>query len=144
MAHARQQIREAVYTLLNAWGVWDVYETRIYPVEITDKVAICIYTLNETVTESTLNNDQLRSLQMAVEIKAKALASVDDDLDEAAGAVEQILAADDTFSGLAKRSDLVETEVDYFDELEKRAAVMRLIYDVQYRVNKSNPNVIVT
>lgn len=143
MPHARQQIREAVGTLLTGLVTTgpNVFESRVYP---HDKLpAIAIYTLNEAVEATTQEGNQTRRLVLLVEGRAKVNSDVDDTLDDIAAEVETALLADQDLGGLIKILELSETEIELMDDLEKPAGIIRPLFNVIYRANESDPSTLI-
>lgn len=143
MAHARQTIRESVATLLTGLSTTgsNVYTNRVYPFDTLPCVAI--YTGSESVNETTLDGKQTRSLSLIVEARAKVAADLDDTLDTIAAEVETALAANQTLSGSVKYLDLSDLEVELFDDLDKPAGVLRLAFNVLYRVDETDPTTLI-
>ncbi len=143
MAHARKQIRESVGVLLTGLTTTGttVYESRVYPVETLP--ALSIYTLSETVLETTMSGNQTRLLTLIVEGRAKATSALDDTLDLIAEEVEVALLADQDLSGTIKMLELSETEIELTDDLEKPAGIIRLMFNVTYRVAETAPGTLI-
>ena len=143
MAHARQQIREAIAALVTGLATTGatVYQSRVYPIETMPSLSI--YTLSERVDETTMDGDQTRTVDLIIEGRAKVSVDLDDTLDTIAAEVETALFADQYLGGTIKSLDLIDTEIEMFDDLEKPAGVMRLAFSVMYRVNQAAPSVLI-
>ena len=143
MPRARQTIRGKVETLLTGLTTTgaNVYANRVYPHDTLP--CISIYTLSESVLETTLNGAQTRLLNLIVEGRAKVNDTLDDTLDTIALEIETALLADQELTGSAKILELSETEIEIFDDLEKPAGVMRLLFSIHYRVNETDPGTII-
>lgn len=143
MPHARQQIRESVETLLTGLTTTgtNVYSSRVYPMETFPCLAI--YTLDESVTDITMEGFQTRRLNLVVEGRVKATSDLDDTLDDISAEVETALIADQDLSGTIKILELSETEIELADDLEKPAGIVRLFFNVIYRVNENDPTTLI-
>ena len=143
MKHARTQIRNAVTTLLkgNTTAGNNVYEARVYPLNDPKLPALLIYTKQETVGEQSMSRPrtQQRELFITVEAYVKARGNVDEDTDNLAMEIEQLIAADPTLGGLVKDTALDTTETQFSDDGEKPVAVAILTFSVLYTVKEHEP-----
>lgn len=143
MKHARTQIRNAVTTLLkdNTTAGNNVYEARVYPLNDPKLPALLIYTKQETVGEQSMSRPrtQQRELFVTVEAYVKARGNVDEDTDNLAMEIEQLIAADPTLGGLVKDTALDTTETQFSDDGEKPVAVVILTFSVLYTVKEHEP-----
>ncbi len=143
MKHARTQIRNAVTTLLkgNTTAGNNVYEARVYPLNDPKLPALLIYTKQETVGEQSMSRPrtQQRELFVTVEAYVKARGNVDEDTDNLAMEIEQLIAADPTLGGLVKDTALDTTETQFSDDGEKPVAVAILTFSVLYTVKEHEP-----
>lgn len=143
MKHARTQIRNAVTTLLkgNTTAGNNVYEARVYPLNDPKLPALLIYTKQETVGEQSMSRPrtQQRELFVTVEAYVKARGNVDEDTDNLAMEIEQMIAADPTLGGLVKDTALDTTETQFSDDGEKPVAVAILTFSVLYTVKEHEP-----
>ncbi len=144
MAHARETIRTLIKTRLTSLSTTgaNVYSMRVYPVETLP--CLSIYINNESVESITLNGDQYRVIDLTVEGRAKATSELDNTLDDIAAEVETALFTDETLSGNVKSIEYVATEIELNDELEQPAGIIRLSFNVFYRVNKTTPTTIIS
>ena len=143
MKHARTQIRNAVTTLLkgNTTAGNNVYEARVYPLNDPKLPALLVYTKQETVGEQSMSRPrtQQRELFVTVEAYVKARGNVDEDTDNLAMEIEQLIAADPTLGGLVKDTALDTTETQFSDDGEKPVAVAILTFSVLYTVKEHEP-----
>ena len=136
MSHVRQQIRDAVQTLLtNAVTDVDdrVYINRVYNIASTKLPLITVSAGSETssvVTMSTLTVD--RSLEILVDVYADATSLLDDTIDGLCSQVEQLMGADQTLGGLTKECILISTNLNLSGDAETPIGVARLNYRVKY------------
>lgn len=143
MKHARTQIRNAVTTLLkgNTTAGNNVYEARVYPINDPKLPALLIYTKQETVGEQSMSRPrtQQRELFVTVEAYVKARGNVDEDTDNLAMEIEQLIAADPSLGGLVKDTALDTTETQFSDDGERPIAVAILTFSVLYTVKEHEP-----
>lgn len=140
--HVRQQIREAIAALLTVKGLTNVSTERVYSYSTSKVPAHSVYTSRNPEQAQPAENvlgKQARLLAVVIESRAKAAADVDDTLDDYAVAIEEAMAADATLGGLCVDSELAGTEIEILGESEKLVGVMRMTYDVLYRVNRLDP-----
>lgn len=143
MAHVRQQIREAVATMLdNIVGATadTVYQSRT--TEISESVMPClvVYSKREQseIDSMTPPRGCYRELNVVVEGYAKATTNMDDTLDTIAEEVEQAIASDITLGGLCRDISIIETDINYDGKADKPAGVVRMTFRAQYRVLENN------
>ena len=148
MAHVRQQIRVrlAATTLLGLTTTASrVHANRPEvgrPLETLP--ALIVYTRSEEVdpeleTFDGTTHKEARRLSLVVEGYAAATDDVDNTLDTIAVEVESAMAGDETINSLAEASWLRETEVEFDAEAESPHGLVRLIYEVLYRVDPTDP-----
>ena len=144
MAHARKNIRDAAAQLLAGLSQTGarVYPSRYYPVDEASLPAICIYTISEESDADSMGPRNLvRRLQLAVEIVARAVDTLDDTLDEIAAEVEAAIGANPTLNGSAKDCILGGTRIGLSspsDPAAKPTGSAVLSYLVTYRTLAAN------
>lgn len=136
MAHVRQQIRERIASVLttNVTLVSSrVYQSRVYPLTEAQLPAVTVYTGAETSGLQTIGTKTLmRTVNINVDVYAKATADLDDDLDAIAVQIEEAIAGDFTVNGLAKDAVLISTDIDFSGETEQPIGMARLTFAVRY------------
>lgn len=140
MSHARQQIREAVGTALSAIPTVTVFESRqTEKYDDNDLPAITVSTLADEIDldQNSINElTQHRIISVTVECRAKQTTGIDDELDDLAVSVEDILGANETLGGLIDYFTLTGTELEIDDgSLERPVGLATLTYRGLYRVN---------
>ena len=149
MPHGREQIRDAIVTLvtgLTTTGA-NVFQSRIYPLaESTDLPGLCVYTFNEEIDEEKGKIEKLdfRYLTVKVDGYAKLIAGLDDTLDDIAQEVEVAVLADQRLGGLSTLIDLLETEIEVKTESEKPVGVVSMSFKVGYLTATGTPQTIIT
>jgi hypothetical protein len=122
----------------------NVYEARIYPINDPKLPALLIYTKQETVGQQSMSRPrtQQRELFVTVEAYVKARGNVDEDTDELAMEIEQMIAADPSLGGLVKDTSLDTTETQFSDDGERPIAVAILTFSVLYTVKEHEPHIL--
>ncbi len=143
MSHGRQQIRDAMVVILTglATTAGRVYPSRVYPYGAADLPGLAIFSGQEVVNPegSSAGVIHTRVASMVVEGRAKAAASVDDTLDTIAAEVEAALFADRTLGGKALELKYAGAVMELDSETESIVGVIRLTFDVYYRVDPQDP-----
>ena len=142
MAHVRKQIRDAIVTAVTGLTTTgsNVFRSRIYPLEQSDLPGLCVFTRSEAVEFDTLTMSRSinRALDVQIEAYVSATANYDNTLDQIAVEVEEALAADVTFGGLSKDSQVTAFEADFSGDGEQPIAVGRFTVTVQYRTAEND------
>lgn len=143
MIHARSQIRNAVTTLLknNSSVGNNVFESRVYPLSKPKLPAVLVYTKNESVGDKSISypRTQNRELSLTIEVYVKSSNNIDEEADNLALEIEQILSNNINLSGLVKDLSLSSTEIQYSDEGEKPIGILVMNYNILYCVKENNP-----
>ena len=115
--HVRKQLREAVATLvtsLTTTGV-NVFQSRSYPLQITELPCLIVTTDGDQVDNITMNHpaQQQRETRVRIDAYARATASLDDTLDLICKEVEIAIAGASTtlVKGLMYNGCQVDIEV---------------------------------
>lgn len=146
MAHAREQIREAVVTQLTGLSTTGsrAYKSRVYPRNALP--CLTVYTLSESVNQdnAVLGLDQFRDLMLAVHIHARSVEDVDDSVDTISAEVEAALHDDTTLGGLTHWLEYESIEIEVADGAERPTASAIMTFRVQYRVDATDPETIIS
>lgn len=144
MAHARQQIREAVANLVTGLASTgtNVFQNRVYPLEETNLPCILIGSSEEVVTEHYDATYQLRELTVTVTGVVKAGADVDDALDDISEQVEIALYGDRQLSGLAKFGGLQESIIEIMGDAELPTGQVEMSFMYLYNTDGQAPGVL--
>lgn len=147
MSHVRQQIREAVITELKKIAA---FGNRVYGYRGTiQKTApyVIVRTGEEeiVVEEGTFGSDGhptlMREVQLAIEVRTKAAADLDDTMDGYAVSIEEKMAGT-ALNSLAKYvlpgSMRIETNEDN-ERIEQDAALLTMTFPVRYRTKEGSP-----
>lgn len=146
--HLRRQIREAVATLLTNLTTTGtrVFQSRVVVLKDAQLPALLINTNEEQVTQQTIHDNPLLERQLSIEVigKAKAVADVDDTLDQIAKEVEIAINASqtaNTLNGLVKGIILDSIDVTISGETEKKVGEIRMGFTAIYFNQAATPDV---
>lgn len=135
MSHVRQQIREAVATVLTGLTTSGarVFQSRLRVLSDADLPCLLINTDDESIDTPAISHAamQERELQLLVRAVAKNGASVDDLLDTMLAEVETAMTGQ-TLGGIAKGLVLEKISIEMNDELEKPIGIASATYRVTY------------
>ena len=135
--HARQQIRDAVKTLLigNTAAGQSVFENRTSTLTPIELPAIVIASEKETsVPRDNINSQYIRHLTLLIEIRVQATAdsAADDALDNLAQQVESLIQMSGNAAGPAYSMLLTDTAVQFSAEGDSYTGHLTLTYDCTY------------
>lgn len=146
--HVRQQVREAVSTLLTGLTTTEsrVYQSRITPLQANELPALLVATNGETLEALSVTNNPLleRSLTITVTAVAKAVSNLDDTLDAMIKEVEQAINASataNTLNGLVKEISLKELEIEMNAEAEMPIGQATMTFIASYYTQAATPDV---
>ncbi len=145
MTHLRKQIRDAAETLLTGLVTTgsEVHQGQVYTVQTFP--ALLIYIKDEASEieakkgPPTIGRVATLIIEGCAQTAVSAPGALPNTLDQIALEVEVAMSADVTFGGLARRSSLQQTEIEFFPEGEKQDGRIRLTYSVQYRAAENDP-----
>ncbi len=145
MAHARQQIREAVATLVTGLTTTgsNVYQSRVYPVQDSNLPCLMVSTLQDEVMEHYDGTKQVRELVVTISGHVKASTDMDDTLDDIAEQVESALYGDQELSGLAKFGGLMSANIELSGEAESPVGVVEMEFKYIYSINGTTPGTLI-
>lgn len=144
--HLRRQIREAIATAVTGLATTGsrVFQSRVYPLEDGDLPALRVTTLGETVDSLSLGAPRIqeRRLRVTVEIVARAVADVDDTLDQSAKEVEVALAMPcAALAGIAKSITLLSADIELDGTSQRPTGHAAMAFDVLYMTAENAPDV---
>lgn len=132
--HVRQQIREAIGTLLTGLTTTGarVYQSRVFALTAaTELPCILIYTLQEATSREDSFCQYVRRITVAVEAVAEPTANVDDVLDTICKEVEAKMATNKLLSGLATDVVIQRTDVQLQGgDSERTVGAARMSWEV--------------
>ncbi len=144
MAHARQQIRDAIAVVVDELPTTGV---RVYPHYVhktPDSMLPClmIYTLREKkIPEFSTDKNHLRELEVIIEARVKQADGMDDELDTICSEVEDVLASN-KLDNKVKHMECEETIIDHTPELETPAGVAKMMWITHYYINTNNTSLL--
>ncbi len=143
--HLRRQIREAVATAVTGLTTTGsrVFQSRVYPLELTDLPALLIATLSETSEPVTIHGPRelMRVLSVQVSGITKATADLDDALDGICKEVEIALASDITLGGKCKSVTLTTTSMELTGGSDTPVGRATMVFKVDYYAMENAPDV---
>ncbi len=117
--HRRRVVRDAAVALLKGLPLTGnrVYAFRTMPLDQMTLPAIRVFTPAETIAGNTFQGDYDARIEMRVEIVAKALDPVENEIDDICEQVEAVLeGGDHNLGGACVYLAFSGTEIDYEDE----------------------------
>ncbi len=143
MTHARQQIREAVVSLLTGLTTTgaNVYDTRLYSHNALPSLTVFAdaESINNEVSTKT---SQMRNLTIRVEARVKGTSGAEDIVDTICAEVDAAIYDDTTLDGRALDTNLEATVIEYSVEQDQPIALAILTFNVEYRVAPGAPTVL--
>jgi len=146
--HVRQQIRDAVVTLvtgLTTTGT-NVFASRVWPIQPASLPGLLVYLERDDVEYVTMglgNRRQARTAEIIIEALVQGTSNIDNTLDTIGKEVETALAADPVLSGLAKEIRLDSAEFTFEGQGEKPLASNRMTFSVDYQTAENDPTVVI-
>lgn len=146
MAHVRQQIRNALATVLDGLTTTgsNVFANRVAVLQEDELPALVVTTNAEQIGVIDIHGGLLeRTMRVDISAKAKAIDNVDDVLDTIAEEVETVLLdpANNTLNGLCAGMMLVGFEVNLNEDLEMPVGELVMQFDVLYNTGAGAPSV---
>lgn len=133
----RHEIREYIKTMLT--NVHDEVGDKVYSNRVTayfksELPCISIFTRDEEAKPRNMAASQyIRNMSLVIEIHAASNEDLDLKLDEIAEAIEQTIAADSNFGGLATSTLLQSTEIELSPDTTTTAVgALSLVYSITY------------
>lgn len=148
MAHARQQIRDALAQLLTGLPqtATRVFTSRNIVMQDDELPAIEINTNEETVEPLDIHSLTLeRNLTVQIMVKVKVVNNVDDSLDDIIAEIETRINASTsnrTLNGLCQGLELSDIDIGIDESLATPVGQAVLRYQLQYHTNASDPQTI--
>jgi hypothetical protein len=141
MSHVRKQIRDAVATALNGLPITgtNVFPARLYPLENSKLPGICLYTNDEETDgeQGKFDTFDNRRLTLSIEAHCKLVAGLDDQLDDIAEDVEDVMLAQGyDIGGLAKTIDLATTRYGKTASGDQPAGIVVMDFIITYFINR--------
>lgn len=145
MAHARTTIRNACVTAVTSLTTTGtrVYNTRVYPLDVTQLPSLSVYTLDEEAVEDfgELSDLQMRRLTLVVEARAKATSTVEATIDTIDNEVSTALYA---ASLGVKQIDWRSIAVEVMGSEEQPIALGTITFELLYHVDATGPGAVIS
>lgn len=140
MAHARQQIRDALVGALAGLTVGArVYASRIIPLQEAHLPCLLVNTDDESISGGDVGQLLDRRITVSIRAVVKAIATFDDDLDDLVAEVEARLAGN-TLGNLVKGLLLDSIRVE-FEEADRPVGIADMRYSAIYFTNAGAPGI---
>lgn len=154
MSHVRKQIRDAVKTAVTGLATTgaNVYQGRNARLLAGNLPFLMIYVNGETVDyddegASMGPPSPARVIDLRIQAYTEAIDSLNevpyDELDQVAAEVETAIYVDETFGGLAFRTEVGDSEISTDNEGEQQLAILDMGFNVSYRAVEGLPEVAV-
>jgi len=143
MSHIRTRIRQNIVTTLK--GLSDtksnVFDSRIYPMNMDTLPGICVYTASETSNYLSISPPRTldKSIAVAVEIYVKMIDTYDEKLDQIAADIEEALYTDLSRGGLAKDTMVTAFDSTFSGDVEQPVLMGKLTVQVRYSAVEGSP-----
>lgn len=139
MAHAKQQIRAAVVTLVTGLATTGtrVHSTRVYTHESVPSLNVLASA--EEADPVAQDGTQARMLEIVVEARALKVSGVDDQLDTIQAEVETALHADYRLGGVCVHCALSAVEDELISLAERPGIVRTMTFSCLYYINPTDP-----
>ena len=149
MAHARQQIRDAIVAALTGLTTTgsNVFPSRSYDVPKENLPCILIYTAAEEMADEASSLGDRRGMILAFRVEARVrpvATDADDQLDAICAEVQAALFAEPTLGGLVRHLDLQSTEIEFDAEAEAPTAAGVMTFGCLYRIDRTDAETIIT
>jgi hypothetical protein len=145
MAHVRQQIREALATLLIGLPTTAsrVYKSRSVALQQNELPAIIVSTGSEEIEPMDIHGIHLqRTLQINIVLKAEVNTNIDNKLDQMALEVESRINANDankTLGGLCNSITLNGIDMQFDEDLQQPLGEAVCRFETVYHTSSSDP-----
>lgn len=146
--HVRAQIRHAIVATLTGLTTTgaNVFQSKISALQENELPALVVSTNKEVIDAITINSNPTleRELAATVNVVAKAVDGLDDEIDQIIKEVEQAINQSEevnTLGGLVKSMVLTDIETDGNSEAETPTGQATLSFKVEYYTQASVPDV---
>jgi hypothetical protein len=146
MSHVRQQIRDALATILTGQGVWgsNVFKMRSYPLSEGRRAAVCIYTTRAEYQPSVISGMRAGqtydvTLSAAIELFISSNSeTVFDEVDTQSAIIEDAIGAKPDLDGLVKDVSIVGVETDVEADGSVAIGTVSIELAITYRVSPTD------
>ncbi len=145
MTHAREQIRKAFVTALDAIPNLTTFNGRIFPLHDAVLPAVTVFTREEAIDPEIgrLEGIQNRALATSVQLYVKADEYLDDAMDTLSESVEAAIFPSTEINNLVRCLDLISVEIEVSMDGENPMGTMTMIFSCRYLTNDGFPGVII-
>lgn len=147
MAHAREQVRNAVVSVLTTAAVaTTISKSRVWPIAAKSNSVVLVYTNSESIPQTTLTYPRKfeREMNLVIECVARDISTLDDRLDDLCEAVEDAIGADHTLGGVVKDCVLTDTQITLDSTGDAPIGSARMQFRVLYRTAETDAGTIIS
>ena len=147
MAHAREQVRNAVVSVLTTAAVaTTISKSRVWPIPAGSNSVVLVYTNTESIPQTTLTYPRKfdREMNLIIECVARDISTLDDRLDDLCEAVEDAIGADNTLGGVVKDCVLTDTQITLDSTGDAPIGSARMQFRVLYRTAETDAGTIIS
>lgn len=147
MAHAREQVRNAVVNVLTTAAVaTTISKSRVWPISAGSNSVVLVYTNSESIPQTTLTYPRKfeREMNLVIECVARDISTLDDRLDDLCEAVEDAIGADHTLGGVVKDCVLTDTQITLDSTGDAPIGSARMQFRVSYRTAETDAGTIIS
>lgn len=142
MAHAREQIRDAVLAAVTGLTTTkkNAFASRVHPVNDNEMPCVLVYTRLESSTPITMKQPRRfeHMLTVMVEGYVRMNTGFDDRLDKIAAEVQTAVYNNTSLNALVRDIFLAETEIKITGEAEKPIGVVSMSFTARYHTLENN------
>ena len=143
MSHIRTRIRQNLVTTLQGLDYvgQNVFDSRIYPMNMDTLPGICVYTLTETSAYLSINPARTldKLITASVEIYVQMVDEYDERLDQIAADVEEALYVDLSRDGLAQDTRILSFDSTFSGDVEQPVIMGKLTVEIRYSAVEGSP-----
>ena len=143
MSHIRTRIRQNLVTTLTGLANTgsNVYDSRVYPMNLDTLPGICVYTPAETSGYLSINPPRTldKVISASIEIYVQMIDTYDEVLDQIAADVEEALYADLSRDGLAQDTRILSFDSTFSGDVEQPVIMGKLSVEIRYSAVEGSP-----
>lgn len=143
MSHIRTRIRQNIVTTLTGLDntLNNVFDSRVYPMNIDTLPGICVYTPSETSGYLSIRPPRTldKVISASIEIYVQMIDTYDEILDQIAADVEESLYTDLSRGGLATDTRVLSFDSTFSGDIEQPVIMGKLNVEIRYSAVEGSP-----
>lgn len=143
MAHAREQIRDAVVSALGSIVGVNLTENRVTPYQTLPSINVLTEREDNRFDLGSMGDIQIRELRLVTEIRVED-STPDDDLDDYADEVFDALVTDSTLVGLVMDIEKTQASWEHSNDGSVPIGKLELTFAILYEVDGNDPSQIIS